>query len=90
MDQQPQPIPFTFVFKQVEEASLSVDVYLPSNVSALTDKKLPAVVFFHGGGLCSGNRQSWFPTWLISTYIFISQKKEPMLVVRTGETTTVG
>jgi len=29
-------------------------------------RPLPAVVFFHGGGMTSGDRTSWFPTWLLS------------------------
>lgn len=52
------------------DVSLYVDVYPPC--SHLNDTPtpedscvgMPAVVYFHGGGLVVGNRKSWFPEWL--------------------------
>jgi len=53
------------------EIPLHLDVYPPAN-SHLNDYstprdedfRVPAVVYFHGGGLLVGNRKSWFPEWL--------------------------
>ncbi|KAH9950573.1 alpha/beta-hydrolase [Amylocystis lapponica] len=60
--------PFSFAFKRVEDAVLSIDVFLPSSPRIGEAKTqtftIPAVVWFHGGGLTVGNRQSWFPQWL--------------------------
>lgn len=58
------------------EILLHVDVYLPN--SRLKDAPtsedsgigIPAVVYFHGGGLVVGNRRSWFPEWLHSQCFF--------------------
>ena len=53
---------------------LQLDVYLPdsrlSGASAFEDNGvgIPAVVYFHGGGLLAGNRRSWFPDWLQSEF----------------------
>ncbi|KAG6810093.1 hypothetical protein H0H92_013342 [Tricholoma furcatifolium] len=60
----------TLVYKQVPLSSngtldIHLDIYAPGPVAALrTSNKIPAIVYFHGGGLTVGNRQSWFPTWL--------------------------
>jgi acetyl esterase/lipase len=55
--------PTTVAYKQVGDLTLYVDVYPPTPES---DVPVPAVVFFHGGGMTSGDRTSWFPTWLLS------------------------
>lgn len=53
----------TFSYKQVDGFTIQLDVYPPNE---LPSKPVPAVVFFHGGGLSVGNRTSWFPDWLKS------------------------
>jgi len=55
--------PTAVAYKQVGDLILYVDVYSPT---AESDGPVPAVVFFHGGGMTSGDRTSWFPTWLLS------------------------
>ncbi|KAF9530285.1 alpha/beta-hydrolase [Crepidotus variabilis] len=45
--------------------------------------KLPAVVYFHGGGLVCGNRESFFPTWLLERvlglgFVFLSADHQLM------------
>ena len=56
------------------EVPLRLDVYLPdsrpNNILAPGNDSagLPAVVYFHGGGLLVGNRKSWFPEWLHGKY----------------------
>lgn len=51
---------------------LHLDVYAPDSHSSGTatsgddDIGVPAVVYFHGGGLLAGDRNSWFPEWLRS------------------------
>jgi len=52
------------------EIPLHLDVYPPdpqlnrSSTSGDDGVGLPAVVYFHGGGLLAGDRKSWFPEWL--------------------------
>lgn len=54
------------------EIPLHLDVYAPdshSNDAPSSDDNgvgVPAVVYFHGGGLLVGDRKSWFPEWLRS------------------------
>ncbi|KAF4617368.1 hypothetical protein D9613_006159 [Agrocybe pediades] len=46
------------------------DIHLPSSLSEESEARkvevpaIPAVVYFHGGGLSVGNRRSWTPIWL--------------------------
>ncbi|KAI0648139.1 alpha/beta-hydrolase [Trametes meyenii] len=58
----------TYTYKRVGELAIHVDVYPPAKVpgpsTGSTSTKLPAVVYFHGGGLTVGNGKSWFPSWL--------------------------
>ncbi|KAK7690067.1 hypothetical protein QCA50_006713 [Cerrena zonata] len=59
--------PVTLSYKRVGTLSIHLDVFLPSR--AVSNEKptkatIPAVVYFHGGGLTVGNRGSWFPHWL--------------------------
>jgi len=42
------------IYKETSEANLSMDIYYPKEA---TGEKLPAVVFFFGGGWVYGNRQ---------------------------------
>ena len=52
------------------EVPLHLDVYLPdlhpdlSSTSRDGSVGVPAVVYFHGGGLLVGDRKSWFPEWM--------------------------
>ncbi|THH16722.1 hypothetical protein EW146_g3980 [Bondarzewia mesenterica] len=67
--------PLTFVYKRVENLDISFDLYPPLSpysvvgsqvrVTGIADiQAVPAVVYFHGGGMTVGTRKSWFPTWL--------------------------
>lgn len=68
------PFSYTFVFKQVNHAKISLDLYPPylhSGSTAEMDEetpesapRVPALVYFHGGGMTVGNRASWQPAWL--------------------------
>jgi acetyl esterase/lipase len=73
--------PLTFAYKTVEGAPIYLDIYSPSvthhgngvpnaNVANPSSNgghaTVPAVLYFHGGGLTVGNRTSWFPKWLHS------------------------
>ncbi|KAH7925588.1 alpha/beta-hydrolase [Leucogyrophana mollusca] len=73
--------PLTFAYKHVDGDQLLLDVYLPTSASVAGPRtdlpSVPTVIYFHGGGLTVGNRQSWFPGWFqgrLSSlgYIFIS------------------
>jgi len=73
--------PVTLVYKTVSaskssledgstEIPLRIDVYLPDSSSSSdtsdSEDEIPAVLYFHGGGLLVGDRKSWFPEWLHS------------------------
>ncbi|PPQ68370.1 hypothetical protein CVT24_004791 [Panaeolus cyanescens] len=60
-----------------------LDVYPPTSLIASEDSStssitsIPAVVYFHGGGLIVGNKETFLPTWLMDRvsslgYAFIS------------------
>ncbi|KAF9449114.1 alpha/beta-hydrolase [Macrolepiota fuliginosa MF-IS2] len=53
----------TVVYKKID---VKFDFYPPSigSGSAGEELRVPVVVYFHGGGLTVGNRESWFPYWL--------------------------
>ncbi|KAF9013130.1 Alpha/Beta hydrolase protein [Cyathus striatus] len=59
----------TVTYKHLPHSDLFLhfDVYYPDSVLSSehsTYAPVPAVIYFHGGGLTVGNRNSWFPTWL--------------------------
>ncbi|PSR83859.1 hypothetical protein PHLCEN_2v5568 [Hermanssonia centrifuga] len=61
------PRRLTFVYKHVHDMPIHLDLYAPdlTNTSSRDNEVVvPAVVWFHGGGLTVGDRQSWFPHWL--------------------------
>ncbi|KAH8104539.1 alpha/beta-hydrolase [Cristinia sonorae] len=51
----------TITYKHVDGHPILADVFLPSTAR---HDKVPALVYFHGGGLTVGDRRSWFPSWL--------------------------
>lgn len=57
--------PATFAYKQLGDLTLYIDVYPPTTTTG-TSGPVPAVVFFHGGGMTAGDRTSWLPKWLCS------------------------
>ena len=58
-------IPTTVTYKKLGDLTLHIDVYPPT---PRFDGPVPAVVYFHGGGMTAGDRASWFPTWLHSPF----------------------
>ncbi|KAF8073983.1 Alpha/Beta hydrolase protein, partial [Lyophyllum atratum] len=74
----------TLSYKQVPTSlnpiDIQLDIYPPAftpNGTHTAIPSVPAVIYFHGGGLTVGNRQSWFPDWLqkrtaAAGYAFIS------------------
>jgi acetyl esterase/lipase len=78
--------PLTFIYKEVDGIRVLLDVYLPPNDvdQQLTGQPIqyrPAVVYFHGGGLTVGNRQSWFPTWFKSCLHAVSYSSVQIIVL---------
>ena len=71
---------------------LHLDVYLPTfhssgtSASGRDDTEIPAVVYFHGGGLLVGNRRSWFPDWLHGKHC--APSLDPSLLGLTAATRT--
>lgn len=53
---------FTFPYKTGGGETSYVDIFLPDIKKELP--ALPAIVYFHGGGMTVGNRKSWFPSWM--------------------------
>ncbi|KAJ7451689.1 alpha/beta-hydrolase [Mycena latifolia] len=65
------------VYKTVDQTPIHFNVYPPALQPQSPHPRLPAVVYFHGGGLTVGNRTSWFPNWMkdrivAAGYVFIS------------------
>ena len=64
----------TLCYKFVDQSSdlpLHLDIHHPlwdayDSENHCQSLLVPAVVYFHGGGLTVGNRNSWFPNWLKS------------------------
>ncbi|KIJ64601.1 hypothetical protein HYDPIDRAFT_111975 [Hydnomerulius pinastri MD-312] len=58
----------SFAYKVIDNKPILLDVYLPYLDNLQPDgvqpDHRPTVIYFHGGGLTVGNRQSWFPFWL--------------------------
>ncbi len=57
--------PATFAYKQLGDLTLYIDVYPPTTTTD-SPGPVPAVVFFHGGGMTVGDRTTWLPKWLCS------------------------
>ncbi|KIK92431.1 hypothetical protein PAXRUDRAFT_793019 [Paxillus rubicundulus Ve08.2h10] len=59
------PDPLTFVYKEIDGKPILLDLYFPlPSLSTDASDLRPTIIYFHGGGLTVGNRQSWFPSWL--------------------------
>ncbi|KAG7445677.1 alpha/beta-hydrolase [Guyanagaster necrorhizus] len=54
----------TIVYKSIGDLKIHFDLYHPRLETRPQCPKVPAVIYFHGGGLTVGNRKSWFPHWL--------------------------
>lgn len=55
----------TLVYSTVEGHDIKLDYYLPRNASG----GLPAVIYYHGGGMTAGWRRGRdFPTWLYGIF----------------------
>jgi acetyl esterase/lipase len=57
--------PLTLPYKDIDNIPIHFDLYTPQIVSGSV-ASVPAIVYFHGGGLTVGNRTSWLPEWLKS------------------------
>lgn len=67
----PQNLPphTTLTYKTIGDHTASLDVFPPiirAITGNITPHYVPALVFFHGGGLTVGTRKSWFAHWLHS------------------------
>ncbi|RAL12417.1 alpha/beta-hydrolase [Aspergillus homomorphus CBS 101889] len=52
----------TLVYSTVDGHDIKLDYYLPRGT---TSGKLPAIIYYHGGGMTAGSRRGGhFPTWL--------------------------
>lgn len=71
------PLHTTVVYKNIRGHKVSLDVFRPI-IRAIPDDvsqcHVPALVYFHGGGLTVGTRKSWFPYWLHSELLTTSQR----------------
>ncbi len=50
----------TLVYSRVDDLDIQLDIDFPSKEKFI-DSSIPALIFFHGGGLVGGNRQSFIP-----------------------------
>jgi acetyl esterase/lipase len=60
------PKPQTLVYSTIGNLEIKLDLYLPPNATGA----LPAIVFFHGGGLTVGDRHdgTMSATWLLGPF----------------------
>lgn len=61
----------TCAFKESDGDKVELDIYLPpegTEANLSKDNLRPAIVFFHGGGLIVGEKDSWFPYWIYGQY----------------------
>ncbi|KAI0311307.1 alpha/beta-hydrolase [Amylostereum chailletii] len=56
--------PITVTYKHVDGLDILMDIYPPLQTEPTRGTRRPAVVYFHGGGMTVGDRNSWFPDWL--------------------------
>jgi acetyl esterase/lipase len=64
----------TISYKRLSTGKEVLLDFFPPEISgdASPIKTIPAIVFFHGGGLILGNRRLFFPAWLQSMfYVYI-------------------
>lgn len=53
----------TFTYKHLGALPLQLDLYPPAS-EGNRGVAVPAVIYFHAGGLTIGDRKDWFPNWL--------------------------
>lgn len=53
--------PLTLVYSRVGDLDIHIDLYLPRSPPEQEVPLIPAVIFFHGGGMFRGNRKSILP-----------------------------
>lgn len=53
----------TLVYSHVDNLDIRLDIDFPSKGKSV-ESTIPALIFFHGGGLVGGNRQSFIPMQL--------------------------
>lgn len=67
-DPLPAPVtsaPVTLTYKHLENGEpVFLDLYAPDVIATSEGEEVGVVVYFHGGGLCVGDRRSWLPVWL--------------------------
>ena len=61
------PQPETLVYSTVDGHDIKLDYYLPRKPSG----KVPAVIYYHGGGMTAGWRRGpGLPTWLLGAFSY--------------------
>ncbi|KAI6139322.1 alpha/beta-hydrolase [Pisolithus tinctorius] len=57
---------YSFEYKQIDGEPIVLDVHLPGlrDCASQPPIRRPTIIYFHGGALTVGNRQSWLPSWL--------------------------
>jgi hypothetical protein len=60
------------VYSRVGDLEIRLDIDFPSRKKS-TDSIIPALIFFHGGGLVGGNRQSFIPMQLKQSLVYTTR-----------------
>jgi acetyl esterase/lipase len=50
------------VYSTIDDHEVKLDYYLPNAARG----SLPAVIYYHGGGMTAGSRRGMLPNWLYS------------------------
>lgn len=74
----------TISYKKIGDQDVYFDLYSP--LAGLTPAAgeivaVPAVVYFHGGGLTVGTRASWFPYWIHGKMLPTQEEKPNRLTM---------
>ena len=56
---------YTYIYKEIGDVQLKIDVRVPATHAS---DNLGGFIYFHGGGLTVGGRDSYFPLWLARMY----------------------
>lgn len=61
------PEPKTLTYSFVDDLEIKLDLYVPPDAQGA----LPAIVYFHGGGLAIGNREikEYHSTWILGPLV---------------------
>jgi len=72
----------TFEYKKLDNTPpFLLDVYFPPLPATDEIVSIPVLVFFHGGALLAGDKQSAFPNWLLGMIFDLKSFEINLLII---------